>query len=304
MNLSKIMAVSQNSLPRVELRSGPLSLEVDPIHGGVVRRLTLQTREYDIELLRPARAGSHDPFDSSYFPLVPFCNRIGLGRFSWGGRLIQQASTIAGGHAIHGHGWQRAWHVRERSAASAVLTYTHMPDDWPFAYRAEQQFSLSECGLTICLSVENCGNDTMPAGLGFHPYFRRPPAGGLRSAVTGVWLNGDDMLPTEHCRIEPPDDLLAGWLPSGARSLDHCFTGWSGTAAIAVPGADRTLSMTGSETMRFLVVYDPPDGDFFCAEPVSTANNAVNLGFGTESGLTALAAGDALHASMTLRIDS
>lgn len=288
--------------PRIELAAEPLSLEIDPAHGGVIRRLTLHQDGSVVELLRPASAHSTDPLDSGCFPLVPFSNRIGLGRFDWGGRTIQLPPNIEGGHAIHGHGWQRAWRVEQRDASNARLAYEHEPGAWPFAYRAEQRFTVSADRLTVTLSLENRGPETMPAGLGLHPYFRRPARGGLRTTVTGVWLNQANMLPDEHVTVRLPEDLLGTWLPPGAGSLDNCFTGWLRSAAIDVPGTDRTLRLTGSEALKFLVVYAPPNSDFFSAEPVSNINNAVNLGADVETGLVALGPGAVIEAAMTLTI--
>ena len=55
-----------------------------------------------------------DPLTMASFPLVPFSNRIGGGRFRWDGadhRL--PPSRLPDRHSIHGVGWRRAWRVAE-----------------------------------------------------------------------------------------------------------------------------------------------------------------------------------------------
>ncbi len=290
--------------PPIEIAREALRLEIDPAHGSVIRRFAWRQGGAEVDLLRPAPAGSTDPLDSGCFPLVPFSNRIGLGRFQWNGRTVQLHSNMMGGHAIHGHGWRRAWQVERHDAARALLAYDYEPGDWPFAYRAELSFELSDDALAATLTVKNRGDETMPAGLGFHPYFGRRQEGGLRADVSGVWLNSDTMLPVRHVAVQPPENLVGGWHPPGADYLDHCFTGWSGTATIDLSQAGKTLTLTGGGALRYLVAYAPDGADFFCAEPVSNINNAVNLRDQADTGLVALEPGAAMSTTMTLRVSA
>ncbi|MEM7444015.1 MAG: aldose 1-epimerase [Pseudomonadota bacterium] len=297
------MTIDAEELPSsIEILSEQFALTVDPAHGGVIRRFAMHDNGAVTNLLRPSPPDSTDPLDSGCFPLVPFSNRIALGRFEWGGRTIRLPANIEGGHAIHGQGWQSAWKVGQLTETSVTIRHDHAPGAWPFAYRAEIQYTLNQDGLTASISVENRGSETKPAGLGFHPYFLRPTTGGLLTNVNGVWFNGVDMLPTDHADIEAPNDLLDGWLPKGTDFLDHCFTGWSGHAEITVPGTNKTLRLTASDNLDKFVVYAPPDADFFCAEPVSNINNAVNRRGSTETGLVDLAAGAVMQAWMRLQI--
>ena len=57
-------------------------------------------------------------------------------------------------------------------------------DEWPWRYRAEQQFQLNPSALTVSLSIENLAQSPMPAMLGLHPYFGEPG----RAIYVGVRL--------------------------------------------------------------------------------------------------------------------
>ena len=46
--------------------------------------------------------------------------------------------------------------------------------------------------------MRHLGPDPLPYGLGVHPWFPRTPGTRLTAPVQGVWLCGDDPLPTAH----------------------------------------------------------------------------------------------------------
>src|SRR5262249_35779293 len=87
-----------------------------------------------------------------------------------------------------------------------------------------------------------------------------------------------------------------------AIALDNCFTGWTGRAVVEWPEWGIRVAMTAEPPLGFLVVYTPPGRDFFCAEPVSHATDAVNLAAAgrTDTGLVLLGPGQTLRAAVTL----
>jgi aldose 1-epimerase len=90
-----------------------------------------------------------------------------------------------------------------------------------------------------------------------------------------VWRNGPDMLPTERVKVPPEWDHSAG-RPVGDLALDNCFEDWDGTAVLTWP--DRRITIVATDSIRHLVVYTPPGQNFFCVEPVSHMNDAINRG--------------------------
>ena len=59
------------------------------------------------------------------------------------------------------------------AATEVVLEHRHAAGEWPWAYRATQRFSLTPAALNVEMVVTNESGTTMPAGLGWHPYFPR-----------------------------------------------------------------------------------------------------------------------------------
>ena len=66
---------------------------------------------------------------------------------------------------------------------SAVLSFDHPADTWPWHYIATQTLTLRADSLDLALSVENRDSTPMPAGLGWHPYFHKGQGAQLKARV-------------------------------------------------------------------------------------------------------------------------
>jgi aldose 1-epimerase len=211
------------------------------------------------------------------FPLVPYSNRIGNGTFEWNGNIITLARNFPPEpHAIHGVGFERPWLCAARTADSTLLTLTHQPDaSWPWAFKARQRITIAERALTLDLSAINLAPHPVPLAFGHHPYF--PQCGAyLTFRARGVWLVGDDSLPSE--RVAPSGKFdYSQATPVEGGDIDHCFTGWSGSAYIAWPEKPLALEISGSLTLPCAVIYIRHAAEGFCFEPVPHINNALNL---------------------------
>lgn len=288
----------------VALTSGTARVEVCPDAGGSVARYRTLVDGTPVDWLRAASAETlrdGDPLGMGCFPLVPFSNRIRQGRFDFGGRRVALPLNRSDmPHAIHGHGWQAAWTVADQSADAVILEYVHAADAWPFPYRAQQHFALTDTALTISIGVENIGDEAMPAGIGLHPYFNRRDGARVSAAVEAVWLTDDEVMPTEKVSV-PPDWRLADGLDVDAVALDNGFTGWHGEAHIRWPASGQALSIKADAAFRFLVVFTPPGADFFCVEPVSHCTDAFNMAAAgrDDTGMAVLAPGETLSGSVT-----
>ena len=122
------------------LGTGDLTLALDAESGGAVARFELSTATATAPLFRPAT--SHNVFDASCYPLVPYANRLRDGTFQFRGRSIRLPPNVPGQkHPLHGQGWLASWRVTEKGPASAELSFTHLAGDWPWDYEARQRFA-------------------------------------------------------------------------------------------------------------------------------------------------------------------
>jgi aldose 1-epimerase len=233
---------------------------------------------------------------------VPFSNRIRDGRFAFGEHKVALAPNFPPQrHAIHGRGWRAPWRVLWRDEARLTIEHVHDPGDWPWAYRARQDFALGAEGLEIAISVRNESPEPMPAGLGLHPYFPRTPRATIRAEVAGFWQTDEEVMPTIHSAPPAGADPAHG-IDADRVVLDNVFTGWDRTAVLEWPERDARLTLRASEALGFLVIFTPGGQEFFCVEPVSHCTDALNLAAaGADgTGMVALAPGAELSATVTL----
>ncbi len=264
----------------ITLKHGDLELDLRADCGGAVTALRLLGGSGPIDLLRPASAqtiADRNALDTACYPLVPFSNRVMGGRFEFGGREYRLEPNMPPyPHPLHGHGWTARWEVRNKSATTATLAFSHDEDDYPSSYEAVQKFKLSESGLTITFELRNTGKEAMPCGLGLHPFFPKPDDTVLETTTKTVWLNLDNGDPA--ARIDVPERWsFAGGKPLGDVQLDNCFDGWDKSATITWPSRGLRIRLTAEGPAEHVVIYAPAGQQFVCVEPVTNANNAFNL---------------------------
>ena len=263
----------------------------------------------DVPVMRPAAPGAIAAARSrglSAFPLVPYSNRIGYARFSFGGETFELDRNFGDEpHAIHGAGWTSEWAVTGAADTRATLTLAHDPSGpgarkWPFAFLAEQRFSLTEDTLRIAMSIRNTDPRPAPAGLGLHPYFPRTGEDSLRFSAEGVWTNRADHLPDRLVPVPSELDHAEGRRVGSVR-LDNCFAGWDGQARISRPRL--SIRIEASEIFRHLVVYTPADRPYFAVEPVSHMNDAIHHMEISGNGLHVLEPGASLRGELLFHLD-
>jgi aldose 1-epimerase len=293
----------------LRLEAGLISLELAPEAGGSIAAF----RRRSLPLMRemPGEAvAARDARAAASYPLVPYSNRIAGGRFAFGGEDHALALNFGDHpHSIHGNGWQRAWTVESAAADAATLTLEHDPardgaGGWPFAYRAEQAFTLDGRGLGLTIAIENRDARPFPAALGLHPFFPVRAGGTLRFSAQRVWLNGPDMLPTAETAVPRHWSFAAARSPRGA-GLDNCFSGWSGAAELRWEAEGVGLRMTADPLFGHLVVYTPASGETVAVEPVSAMNDAVNrMAAAPGHGLRVLAPGERLAGTVRFEVEA
>lgn len=294
----------------VALRHGAMTCRLAPDCGGSVASWTKQGAHGLINLFRPASfvaESGGSATDMACFPLVPFSNRIAGGRFTFQGRAVTLPPNLGFSHAIHGHGWTAPWTVDERSDRAAQLSYHHPAGAWPWRYSAVQTIALDDDGLVMTLDLINESDSAMPAGLGLHPYFPKPPGTRVTAGLTGMWESDGSVLPRSRHPLPTRLDFPAGLAMDDSVILDHGFTGWNGQATVRWSGgvADGTsVSLLADGPFGHLIVYAPAVETFLCLEPVSHMTDAVNHPEEVDAGVFVLAPGERLSGTVRFRVSS
>ncbi|WP_052452465.1 aldose 1-epimerase [Noviherbaspirillum autotrophicum] len=278
----------------IVLESEKQRLQVAPEMGGSVIDWDWKPQHGWTPLFRAWDGVSVDRYTVACFPLVPWSNRVTHGGFEHEGTFYPiPANRSEERYPIHGDGWLQAWQVAERSNnhVKLVLESRHF-DGNPYHYRGTETFLLLPDGLQIDLTVTHLGQQTLPYGLGLHPYFLRNAATRLRFKAEGVWQADTDSIPTGHSTHFPQ-----GWDYNTPASLDgplidNCYTGWNGKAVIDYPDHGISVTMVMPDCNGYLLFYRPPGYDYFCIEPTTHPIDAFHMP--DQPGLSLLAHGDSL----------
>ena len=264
----------------IDLHSGALRLAIAPAVGGAVAAF-----ERDgVPLFRatsPEALAAGEVRDFSCYPLVPFSNRIAGAELNFAGKTHVLRRYLPGDpSAIHGNGWQRAWQVLAARRSRASIDLVHdakgaRTREWPFPYRARQEFVLLAHGLKMTLAIANTGTKPFPCGLGWHPFFPRTADTELSFTAKAMWETDATKLPTRLRRIKPTHYFSVP-RPLGKTVLDNCFAGWRPPVLIRWPERRMQMAIFANEPCRHLVVYVPSGADYFAAEPVSHMTDAFN----------------------------
>jgi aldose 1-epimerase len=261
----------------VTLASGGMSAVLAPECGARIVSFRVGGRD----ILRAA-SGEALATGSSYgfagFPLMPYSGPVFGDGFQFGsqwhplGRNVPEEPT-----ATHGEGWIRSWAITSQSDNRVELSMDHVPTagEFPFAWRGHIGFSLDANSLVIDLRLTCRDHRPMPAGIGFHPYFPKPPGTRLRFEATGMWPPDAPEAVDLHCGpLFPGLDFSDG--PDASEIvLDRCFEGWDREARILYPDG-FTTRVAAEGALERLQIYDAWDYPYLCVEPVSNANDGFN----------------------------
>lgn len=274
------------------LESDTQRVQLAPEMGGSVTAWDWKAGDQFLPLFRPWDGASGDRYTLACFPLVPWSNRITGGGFEFEGTFHQiHANRTEEHYPIHGTGWLQPWQVAKRDSGWVKLALESRGfDGTPYHYRSTETFLLLPDGLQVDLTVTNLGRTTLPFGLGLHPYFVRNKDTRLKFKSEGVWIPGEDLIPTEHATSFPPSWDYNNYAPLEGPMIDACYTGWNGKAVVDYPDRRLSVTMVMPDCNGYTLFYRPSDRDFFCIEPITHPIDAFHMP--EQPGLACLTHGD------------
>ena len=253
------------------------------------------------------------PDSNPGFLMIPYSNRIENGRFSFEGSQYQLAPGED--HAIHGDVHLRSWtpNTISPSHISCQFSAAAYPDiNWPWPFEARVDYQLRENVFASRLVLWNRGDTAMPAGMGWHPYFNRVL--GQANEVVRLCVkvkaaypdaNGNRIPSGPAGKLTPEQDFSTEKPLAPDNFLDTCFQGYDGHGYIVWPESGIRVSYQCTPECTHLVIYNPLHQPYFAVEPVTNANNGVNL-FSrgeTHSGIVSLPPGKSFEAGFEQRVD-
>jgi aldose 1-epimerase len=288
---------------------------------------------------------SREPFpgNESYLfggaVLIPYANRI-RGKLSADGRtvtarILDKEVTLpanAGGrrpgaeqYAMHGLILDSEVGNLERRTTEGedVLRGTLQAGDfgWGWPSKTELTFEnvLRPGSFRLTITARNVGDETLPIGIGWHPYFtlpsgRREQARLHLPARSRTLVNDyDEVLPTGEVvpvAGTPYDFSMPGGRVVGGLYLDDCFVdlqaaGGEVAAEVIDPEASHGLRVVAaSPPVNAIQVYAPPDKDFIVVEPQFNRADPFGeeWGPGADTGMALLAPGESVVYSARLEL--
>jgi aldose 1-epimerase len=239
-----------------------------------------------------------DPLSWGSFVMAPWPNRIASGRFTWRGQAFRVPANL-GGHAIHGVCFDRAWKVEAATGAVCVLS-VGFDARWPFGGRCVQRIEALDDGVAQTVEV-HAADAAFPAGVGWHPWFRRGigGAGHVHAQINATnRYELVDMIPTGRLLAVEGEHDLREYPRLGERRLDDCYARPSDP--LRLRWDDLELWMESSENVAHVIAYTTEGA--VCIEPQTCAIDAFNLDpRGVDTGIAVVQPGRPLIASTQWR---
>jgi aldose 1-epimerase len=228
--------------------------------------------------------------------MAPWCNRIAPGRMAVAGKELDLPVNFPDGTAIHGQVAQAAW----EQVDAGRFRILGGGDGWPWRYEVEQRFAIAGATLELTLGLTNRSDDPMPAGIGIHPWFRKP----LRVAIGARGVHADNLATeaepapvsgrTDRRALEPmPDDLDGTWADLTEPPIELAWpeTGLHGVITFDAP-------------TRFVTAAAPAAVDAVAVEPQTHAPAGIRRLLNGEPGaLALLPAGETLTLAIRMAFD-
>lgn len=207
------------------------------------------------------------------------------------GKLLNdrwQRQGHAGAMKQHGFGRTLPWQVISTGPVVKLALKSDATTlaQYPWHFAAQIEFSLQGACLRILTRVRNTGTESMPFGLGFHPYFRVDDK--ARAKVETNATRAFDSVAREEI-VFNGFDLTAAEVDM--RLTDHTEQ----HSALELADGARIVVRASPEFQQW-VVWTLAGKEFVCLEPWTAPGNALNSG----AGLIQLAPGEACELWMEI----
>ena len=266
-------------MSRIRLAQGPWRAEIDPALGGNITSLEWNGQA----VLQPIEAAD-DPYLYGSPLLLP-ANRTRCGRFHFDGQdyALPVNEPAAPAH-LHGRVHDAPFELLRADGACAELQLNAGAEIYPFPFRLELCYRLTEDGLTADYAITNTGDRAMPLTFGLHTTFVAPEF--FSVPIDREQERDAHNLPTGvYSPLDAQQQAFAdGCDPRGTR-ISGYFRAAGETAQI---GDFRYSAMGGFD--HWVLYNGGGNRGYLCVEPQCGAVDGLNL----PGGRRVLAPGEAL----------
>lgn len=281
-----------DAVEELAFRSADLEVVVLPSAGGRLHRL----RAFGHDLLRtPDDPRDHlrEPFVWGAYPMAPWCNRIEPGPTVVGGRTIRLRANTPDGSALHGQVAAARWEV----VGDDSLRIRAGGGGWPWEYEVMERVEVHGQTVRLSLALTNLSAESMPAGLGLHPWLRTP----LEVAIPADSVYPSN-LSTPPAPVPVAGDLDLRLLLPPANELDGTWTALAEpTIELRWPGLGLAATLALGAPTVCIVVATPSGRGAIAIEPQTHAPQGIRRLLADEpDAMTMLEPGGSLRLAMSL----
>lgn len=232
--------------------------------------------------------------------LFPFANRIKDGTYTFDNKSFQlETNQTEENNALHGLIYNKSFKIIDQKAsktsAHITLEYneTNSPKGFPYNYKIQLTYTLSDSGLSLKVSVKNTDIKTFPFTLGWHPYFISTDLAksALRFNSTKKLQIGERNITTTVEPIAPIDTFQIK-----NKKLDDCWALNTNTVQFKTPSYHFELSSSVND--NFLQLYTPPHDNAIAIEPTTGVSNSFNNAIGLQT----LEGGKSYHLTWNIKL--
>lgn len=241
--------------------------------------------------------------------LAPFPNRVADGQYHFLGRDFQlDINRPDEDNAIHGFVLNKIFTLESSAEVDdyyelVLQSEIELEAGYPFPFTMVVKYRFGGPWLEVDTELTNTGKTHLPAGFGWHPYFRASDGiNHLRLSLSPVEkIEVDDrMIPTGKME---PYDIFSAAHQIGTTEFDTGFHILSPDCEVQlydeVIGLYITLTFPAVDTQyEYVQVYTPPNRESIAIEPMTCAADAFNNGWG----LKKLAPGESLRSHFTILV--
>ena len=262
------------------LYNGNSSMEIIPERGALLNNLVLDGQVLTDHYTDPEELKTLDWAKSTL--LFPFANRLRAGKYLWNGKSYQFPINLAP-NAIHGFGMFQAFEVvnveqlEDTTTINLTYHYDRHFDFYPFRFSIALSYTLSEHALQVTFGAKNEDQQSIPMGLGWHPYFKL--GGGvehwnLKTPNLQEIVIDANMIPTGQKK--PYTSFTEGAIIGNAQ-LDTCFQAVSGqNTQITLSNEAGTLEYWQDSNFKYVQLFIPPSRNCLAIEPMTCNVDAFN----------------------------
>lgn len=266
------------------ISKGKSKISIFPTYGACINELVLDGKQ----ILRYAKDEADvqnltvGAFNGAQ--LFPFPNRLSKGVYRHNDQDFELPlnDNPAYHNALHGLVFDQAFKLTQlqENEIKTVLDSQGF-QGFPFAFKLENTFSISDTSLSIHTVIENTGENSFPYGHGWHPYFdvsNNVEKCQLKLPVHSSVPVNNNLIPEG----EPiPYQAFKALKEIENTALDTCFLCHSANERIIfknpVAGFSIEIILDGYDHLQ---VYIPPEKDAIAIEPQTCQPDAFNNGFG------------------------